>query len=56
VEDIFWIHDYPGGIGEARWYGPFKGHLKWTNSLTICGATISGIALVLIALRKTLYK
>jgi len=56
IEDIFWINNYQGGISEARWYGPFKGHLKWTNSLTICGSTLSGIALVLIVLKKTLYK
>lgn len=56
TEDIFWICDYPGGIGEASWYGPFKAHLRWTNLLAICGATISGTALVLIVFRKTRHK
>ena len=56
TEDIFWIHDYPGGISQASWYGPFKGHLKWTNSLAICGAAISGMALLLIAFTKTWHK
>lgn len=53
AEDIFWIYDYRGGIGKASWYGPFKAYLRWTNSLTICGAAISGIALVITAFRKT---
>ena len=56
VEDIFWICNYPGGIGEARWYGPFNAYVKWTNLLAICGAAISGTALLLIALRKTQHK
>lgn len=56
VEDIFWICNYPGGIGEARWYGPFNAYLRWTNLSAICSAALSGTALVLIALRKTFYK
>jgi len=56
VEDIFWICDYRGGIDKISWYGAFKGYLGWTNSLTMCGAVISGIALVVIAFKKTRHK
>ena len=56
LEDLFWIYDYRGGIDKISWYEPFKGYLRWTNPLMICGAAISGMALILIAFKKIRHK
>lgn len=50
-EDIFWVYDFPGGISYSRWYGPFDAHLRLTNAVAISIVIISGVALVLLAIR-----
>ncbi len=50
-EDVFWVYDFPGGIGYARWYGPFNAHWKLTNTVAFTIVVISGVAIVLLAIR-----
>ena len=49
-EDIFWVADMPG-MYFAGWYGPFKANLRLTNTVAVCLVIISGVALVLLAIR-----
>ena len=50
-EDIFWVCNFPGGISSPRWYGPFNAYWKSTNPVAISIVIISGVALVLLAIR-----
>jgi hypothetical protein len=50
-EDIFWIYDFPGGIGYARWYGPFKAYWKITSTAAISVTIISGVTIVSMIIR-----
>jgi len=50
-EDIFWIADCPG-FYFAGWYGPFDAHLRLTNTVAIGLVIVSGVALILLAIRE----
>ncbi len=50
-EDIFWVWDFPGGIGSPSWYGPFNAHWKLTNAVAFTIVIICGVAIVLLAIR-----
>jgi len=50
-EDAFWVWYFPGGMGYARWYGPFSAYWKLTNAVATGTVIISCVALVLLAVR-----
>jgi len=50
-EDVFWVFDFLGGIGYARWYGPFNAHWKLTNTVAFTIVVISGVAIVVLTIR-----
>jgi len=49
-EDIFWVADCPG-IVFAGWYGPFNAYWKLPKIVASSSIIISGVALVLLAMR-----
>lgn len=49
-EDIFWVADMPGWYF-AGWYGPFDAYWKTRNTAATSFLIISGIALVLVAIK-----
>jgi len=50
-DDIFWVYDFPGGISESRWYGPFNAYWKITNTTDVCIIIISSFIIVLMVIK-----
>lgn len=50
-EDIFWVCFSSTNFNVTRWYGPFNAYWKLTNAVAISGVIISGVALVLLAIK-----
>jgi len=54
-DDIFWVYDFPGGISESRWYGPFNAYWKITNATDIGIIIISCLIIVVMVNRDKRY-
>jgi hypothetical protein len=54
-DDIFWVYDFPGGISESRWYGPFSAYWKITDTAAIGIIIISSVIIVLMVTRDKGY-